>query len=163
MERTCVVEDVGTRRDYTMNEEMIGYCGYSCHVCAARSDDPAVRQKLVDGWRRIFGHQQYTAENVKCDGCLNDGRLADKECKARPCAIERGVKNCAYCQDFACDKVRHLLGSQEGMMIFCRPQSGAVTKEEYDLCMRQFVSMPNIVKILVKAGKISEWVLENQD
>ena len=53
-----------------MKEEMIGYCGYSCHLCSARSDDPAVRQKLVDGWRRIFGHQQYTAENVKCDGCL---------------------------------------------------------------------------------------------
>ena len=22
--------------------EMIGYCGYNCHLCAARSDDPAV-------------------------------------------------------------------------------------------------------------------------
>ncbi|MBN1661513.1 MAG: hypothetical protein JXA93_24180 [Anaerolineae bacterium] len=24
--------------------EVIGYCGYNCHLCAARSDDPAVRQ-----------------------------------------------------------------------------------------------------------------------
>jgi len=23
--------------------KMIGYCGYNCHSCAARSDDPAVR------------------------------------------------------------------------------------------------------------------------
>jgi len=31
--------------------QMIGYCGYNCHLCATRSDDPAVRQKLVHGWR----------------------------------------------------------------------------------------------------------------
>jgi hypothetical protein len=57
-------------------EEMIGYCGYNCHLCAARSDDPAVRQELVDGWRKYFGHEAYTAENVRCDGCLADGRVA---------------------------------------------------------------------------------------
>lgn len=145
-----------------MTEEMIGYCGYNCHLCAARSDDPVVRQRLVDGWRRIFGHQQYTAENVKCDGCLSDGRIADKECKVKPCAIERGVKNCAYCEDFVCDKVEHLLSSRDGLLIFCRPETGAVTKEEYNLCMRQFESMPNLVEMLVEAGKLSEWVLQSQ-
>ncbi|MGD2252556.1 MAG: DUF3795 domain-containing protein [Anaerolineales bacterium] len=139
---------------------MIGYCGYRCHLCAARSDDPAIRQQLVDGWRRIFGHQLYTAENVRCDGCLNDGRLADKNCRARPCAIERGVRNCAYCDDFVCDKVRHLLGSREGMLIFSHQQAGLVTEEEYELCMRQFESMPNIVEMLVDAGKLEEWVKE---
>jgi tRNA U38,U39,U40 pseudouridine synthase TruA len=40
-------------------DEMIGYCGYNCHLCAARSDDPAVRQRLVDGWRKLFGHEDY--------------------------------------------------------------------------------------------------------
>ncbi len=143
-------------------EEMIGYCGYSCHLCAARSDDPQVRQRLVDGWRRIFGHQQYTAENVRCDGCLGEGRLADVKCRARPCAIERGLSSCALCDEFACDKVRHLLGSREGMLIFCRPETDPVTREEYDLCVRQFVSMPNLVKIMAEAGKLSDWVLTNQ-
>ena len=146
-----------------MSEEMIGYCGYNCHLCAARSDDPEVRQRLVDGWRRIFGHQQYTAENVKCDGCLSDGSLADKQCKARPCAIERGVKNCAYCEDFVCEKVGHLISGREGLLIFCRPKSVTVTQEEYDLCMRQFDSMPNLVKMLAEAGKLSEWVLPRHD
>ncbi len=45
-------------------KEMIGYCGYNCHLCAARSNDPVLRQKMVDGWKRILGHQNYTAENV---------------------------------------------------------------------------------------------------
>ncbi len=37
--------------------EMIGYCGYNCHLCAARSDDPVGRQELVDRWRKAFGHE----------------------------------------------------------------------------------------------------------
>jgi hypothetical protein len=139
-------------------EEMIGYCGYSCHLCAARSDDPAVRQKLVDGWRKIFGHQMYTAENVKCDGCLSNGRLADKQCKARPCAIERGMENCAYCDEFVCDKVKNLLAGREAMLVFYQSRLALLTEEEYRLCMRQFESMPNLVKLLVKAGKLPSWV-----
>lgn len=141
-----------------MKDTMIGYCGYNCHLCAARSDDPAIRGKLVDAWRRIFGHEQYTAENVRCDGCLSNGRLADTACKARPCAIERGVKNCAYCEESPCDKVVHLLGSREGLLIFCRPKREQVTQEEHELCMRQFESMPNIVRMLVDAGKLAPWV-----
>lgn len=143
-----------------MTEKMIGYCGYNCHLCAARSDDPAVRQQLVDGWRRIFGHQMYTVENVRCDGCLSDGRLADKQCKARPCAIERGLQSCAFCEDFICDKIKHLLASREGLLIYCRPETGLVTEEEYNLCMRQFESMPNLLVMLAEAGKLQDWVLE---
>lgn len=143
-------------------DEMIGYCGYSCHRCAARSDDPAVRQKMVDGWRKIFGHENYTAENVRCDGCRGNGRLADKECKARPCAIERGVESCACCDEFICDKVRHLLGSREGMLTFMHHKLSSVTEEEYDLCARQFAdSMPNLIKVLVDVEKLPAWVLED--
>lgn len=138
--------------------EMIGYCGYNCDLCAARSDDLAVRQRLVDGWRKIFGHQNYTAENVRCDGCLSDGRLADKNCKVRPCAIERGVDSCAYCDEFVCDKLRNLLASRDGMLIFHYPQTASVSKEEYNLCMRQFESMPRLIRMLAKAGKMASWV-----
>lgn len=143
--------------------EMIGYCGYSCHLCAARSDDPAVRQKLVDGWKKIFGHEHYTAENVKCDGCPADGKVADQKCEARPCAKEKGVANCAYCDEFPCDKMKHLVASRDGMLIFCRPKTSSVTEEEYNLCMRQFDSMPNLVRILASAGKLSPWLTDRPE
>jgi Protein of unknown function (DUF3795) len=138
-------------------EPMIGYCGYNCHLCAARSDDTEVRQKLVDGWRRIFGHKHYTAENVHCDGCRNDGKLADKNCEARPCAREKQLSNCAQCDEFPCKKVAHLLASRDGLLIFCRPPDGHVSREEYQLCMQQFDSMPNIRKSLAEAGKLAAW------
>ena len=133
------------------DEKMIGYCGYNCHMCAARSDDPAVRQKLVDGWRKLFGHEMYTAENVKCDGCPSDGKVADTVCEARPCAQAKGVDSCARCGDFMCDKMSGLVG-------WGFPPSGKFTAEEYNLCMRQFVSMPNLLRILSEDGKLPEWM-----
>ncbi len=139
-------------------DEHIGYCGYDCGSCAARSDDPAVRQRLVDGWRRYFGHQHYTAENVRCDGCRADGRLADKSCKARPCAVERGVESCALCDDFPCDKVRPLFATREGMLVFTYPATAGITREEYDLCLRQFESLPRLVRLLAEAGKLPGWL-----
>jgi hypothetical protein len=138
-------------------EEMLGYCGYNCHLCAARSDDPEVRQKLVDGWRKFFGHENYTAENVRCDGCRADGRLADKECKARPCAREKSVESCAYCDEFPCDKLRPLMATREGMLIHCYPKTASITDDEYDLCMRQFESMPNLLRLLVETGKLPSY------
>ena len=140
---------------------MIGYCGYNCHLCAARSDDPAVRQKLVDGWRKFFGHENYTVENVKCDGCLSDGRVADQVCKARPCAKQKGVESCAHCDEFPCDKMKHLMASRDGMLIWCYPRTADVTEKEYNLCMRQFDSMPNLVRMLASSGKLPEWVTDH--
>jgi hypothetical protein len=140
--------------------EMIGYCGYRCDLCAARSADPVIRQKLVDGWRKIFGHQNYTAENVQCDGCKSDGKLADKTCQARPCASMRGLDSCAACDEFACDKVRHLIASRDGMLVFSKGALATLTKEEYNLCMRQFDSLPVLLAKQVEIGKAPNWVME---
>jgi hypothetical protein len=129
------------------NRRMIGYCGNNCHLCVARSEDPVVRQKLVDGWRKFFGHEMYTAENVKCDGWPTDGEVADKQCKARPCAKKKGIKSCALCDGFPCDKLKPLI----------QPYFFA-NKEEYILCMRQFHGAPNLIKILTKKGKKPQWL-----
>jgi hypothetical protein len=141
-------------------DEMIGYCGYNCHLCAARSDDPAVRQKLVDGWRKLFGHEHYTAENVRCGGCRSDGPIADQQCKARPCAMEKGVESCADCDEFPCKKLGPLMGSRDGMLLFCHPRTASLTEEEYNLCMRQFDSMPNLVQRMVETGRLPSWLQE---
>ena len=95
---------------------ILNYCGYRCDLYAARSDDPAVRQKMVDGWRKYLGHEHYTAEIVRCDGCRSKGRVADQACQARPCAMERQVESCAYCDDFVCRKAGHLTSERLGML-----------------------------------------------
>lgn len=142
-------------------EENIGFCGYNCHLCAARSDDRAERQKLVDGWKRIFGHQVYTADNVRCDGCRAGKRLADKQCKARPCAVERKVESCADCSEFPCDRVRNLLGDRNGLLIHCC-RDKKVTEEEYNRCCRQFEGMPNLVRRMAERGRLDRAFVEGR-
>ena len=129
--------------------DMLARCGYRCDICAARSEDPEVRHELVDGWRKYFGHQNYTAENVQCDGCLNDGRLADKTCPVRLCVIEKGIENCAYCDEFPCDKLAPLLSSREELISL----HGDVSEDDYNLCMRMFASKPRLMRIRKALGK----------
>ena len=97
-------------------------------------------------------------DNVRCDGCKGDGRLADKQCRARPCAVERGVESCAQCDDFVCDKVRILLGSRETMLINRHKNLTDLTEDEYDLCMTQFDALPGLITQLMKAGKLPGWL-----
>jgi hypothetical protein len=141
-----------------LEEKMIGYCGVNCHLCAARSDDIAVRQKLVDGWRKFFGHEMYTAENVKCDGCLGDGKIADPLCKIRPCALEKKIQGFAYCDDLPCEKIERFIMHRYGFMLFWRKKMSTMSEEEYRLCIRQFDNLKNLTFMLVDAGKLPEWV-----
>jgi len=77
-------------------------------------------RRAVGTSRRSTEACRWVAENIHCDGCRAGGRIADKECKARQCAIDRGVNSYAECEDFVCEKVGHLLASREGLLIFCR-------------------------------------------
>ncbi len=142
-------------------EKMIGYCGYNCHLCAARSDDISVRQKMVDAWKKYLGHENYTAENVACEGCKSKGnKIADKQCKARPCARDKGLDSCAQCDDFPCDKVKHLFSTPIGMLTYRAPKFKDITEEEFNFCVQQWNSMPNLVKILIKEGKLPSFILD---
>ena len=141
-------------------DKMIGYCGYNCHLCAARSNDINVRKKLVDAWQKYLGHQHYTAENVACEGCKSEGdKIADKQCKARPCAREKGFESCAQCDEFPCKKMSHLMGSTVGLLTYLAPKLKDITEEEFNLCIQQWNSMPNLIERLVEEGKLPSFVL----
>lgn len=141
-------------------DKMIGYCGYNCYLCAARSDDINIRQKMVDAWRKYLGHEIYTAENVACDGCKSKGdKIADKNCKARPCARDKGLESCAQCDDFPCDKVKHLIATSLGLLTYRAPLFKNLTEDEFNLSIQQWNSMPNLIKILVNEGKLPSFIL----
>jgi hypothetical protein len=129
--------------------KMISRCGYRCDLCAARSDDAVLRQKLVDGWRKYLGHTEYTAENVRCDGCLEDGRLADKSCPIRPCTIEKGVENCAFCDEYPCDILKDFAGRREDFL----KRFPDISDDDYNLCLRQFESIPELIALRKAMGE----------
>ena len=148
-----------------MNKEMIGYCGYNCSKCAARSDDKERRSAMVNVWKKYFGHTAYTEDNMPisepCPGCKSDGKVADKQCQARQCAKGKKFDSRTECDEFPCKKVAPLLASAEGMFIFAVNRKGGITEEEFLLGMNQFCSMENVLDQLIDSGNIPELVRKN--
>jgi hypothetical protein len=88
-------------------------CGYRCDLCLAYKPNveanPANRQILSDGWHQYFGFR-LPPEEIYCDGCMADNpKLIDQSCPVRPCVIEKGLENCAQCEQYVCEKLTERL------------------------------------------------------
>jgi len=87
---------------------LLAKCGFRCDLCPAytgniKNDED--RSAVSRGWERLFGFD-IPPDKVECVGCQNEGRHADTECPVRPCALEKGIENCALCDSFACDALK---------------------------------------------------------
>ena len=97
------------------DEPIIGYCGLICTECpaylATQADDDELRQKTSEEWAKMYG-ADIKPENINCTGCNTEGiKFAHcAKCEMRACGIEKGVKNCGHCDDYACDKVEEFFG-----------------------------------------------------
>jgi Zn-finger protein len=118
-----------------MMEEMIARCGFQCHLCPAfreNNKSPADQVRVAAGWSKYFG-LDVPPEKIRCNGCLpNDSGgfdFPDKNCSIRPCVIERGLENCAYCENYPCGKLEErMTGVEEVAKRFL----GVISQEEYD-------------------------------
>lgn len=92
-------------------EKMTAFCGLVCNECVAylvtQEDDDEKRAEVAKIWS-----EQYKVElkpsDINCDGCLSDStRLVGHchVCEIRKCGNQKGVQNCAYCDDYACEKL----------------------------------------------------------
>jgi hypothetical protein len=58
------------------------------------------------------------AEDVTdCDGCKTEGgRLfsASRKCEIRKCAGQKGIENCAHCDDYPCEALEKLFTTDVG-------------------------------------------------
>ncbi|MGD2251939.1 MAG: DUF3795 domain-containing protein [Anaerolineales bacterium] len=96
--------------------EMIAYCGLKCHQCPAllamKTDDDALRAETAATWSKEFG-EPFKAEDINCVGCLEEkgvhiGHCA--VCDIRQCGKAKGVANCGFCEDYACEKLSKFFG-----------------------------------------------------
>ncbi len=92
-------------------DKMIAFCGIVCTECpaflATQKDDDNERMKVAELWSKEY-KTEIKPQDINCDGCLSeDGRLFShpRVCEIRKCGQERNVKNCAYCDDYACEKL----------------------------------------------------------
>lgn len=99
-------------------DRIVAYCGLVCSDCkgyiATQANDLAALEALAVEAREQDGVANATAESVVCDGCLSEeGRKIGycAECDIRACGVEKGVANCAHCDDYAsCEKLQGFFG-----------------------------------------------------
>lgn len=91
--------------------DMTACCGLVCSGCdafiATSSDDDAKRAEVAELWSKQYG-QEVKAEDVNCDGCTSDSERLFSHCSVceiRKCAREKAVANCAYCDEYVCEKL----------------------------------------------------------
>ncbi len=90
--------------------KMIAYCGLDCSNCptflATQNDDDVAREKTAALYAEKFG-LNLPKEEINCDGCLSaSGKKIGycRVCEIRSCCLERGLENCAHCEQ-PCEKL----------------------------------------------------------
>jgi len=120
-------------------EPILTRCGYRCDLCLAYrpnvEKDPASTQKLSDGWHKYFGFR-IPPEKILCDGCMAENpKLIDSSCPVRPCVIERGLENCAQCDEYICEKLRERIVTYEQV----RDRVGVeIAEDDYNCFIRPY-------------------------
>ena len=92
-------------------EKMIAFCGTVCTECpaflATKRDDDNERGKIAESWSKQY-NADIKPEDINCEGCLSEGRKIFgycNVCEIRKCGQEKGLKNCAYCGEYICEKL----------------------------------------------------------
>ena len=91
--------------------KMLSYCGINCAECpaylATQKNDAEEIKKIAKEWSSDA--MKFVPEELYCDGCINDGKLVRwaPKCDIRICCREIGLKNCGYCDDYICDKLKN--------------------------------------------------------
>jgi hypothetical protein len=98
-------------------ETMIAYCGLICDSCPIhlatleqdKSHHQKMRESIAELCSKNYGMNLQIEDITDCDGCRTDtGRLFSGclNCEVRKCASQKNIESCAYCSDYACEKLK---------------------------------------------------------
>ncbi|MFC2077807.1 DUF3795 domain-containing protein [Candidatus Bipolaricaulota bacterium] len=96
---------------------MLGYCGIDCAACPAYRGTVTTNPELLEKAAGEYEAGAFSAEEWVCLGCTpaDQGFLATycAKCKIRACAVEKGVQNCAACDEYdSCSKMQAFLETE---------------------------------------------------
>jgi len=95
----------------------LAYCGLVCEKCpiylATREQDKdkqyKMRADIAQEIKRHYGRESRPEDIGDCDGCKAEtGRLFSTSCDIRNCAVQKGIENCAYCDNYPCELLEKL-------------------------------------------------------
>ena len=91
--------------------QMTAFCGLICSECGAfvatQNNDDKKRAEVAQLWSQQYNVEMKPAD-INCDGCTSDSdRLIGhcRVCEIRKCGKQKSVVNCAYCDEYACEKL----------------------------------------------------------
>lgn len=125
--------------------EVLSRCGYRCDLCPAYEPNIkslADKQRVSAGWLKYFGFDT-PPEEIGCVGCLNEGKQAYASCPVRPCVLEKGLENCAFCSEFGCDKLLPIMEFSEKLT----ENFKNMPKEDYELFVRPYEGKERLLRI----------------
>jgi hypothetical protein len=92
-------------------DRMIAYCGIVCTECpafiATQENDDTKRKKVAEMWSKQY-KMEVKPEDINCDGCTSGSKRMlgyCSVCEIRKCGQGKGVENCAYCDEYGCEKL----------------------------------------------------------
>lgn len=94
---------------------MVSFCGLDCSTCpafvATKEENEEFKIKTAKAWSKTY-KADIKPEDILCYGCheTDSEKLFShcKVCEIRRCGIAKEVKNCAFCDDYICEKLATL-------------------------------------------------------
>ena len=90
---------------------MIAFCGLVCNECpafiATKENDNVRRKETAEEWSKQF-NTSIKPEDINCEGCVSNSEVLfshPRVCEIRKCGQEKGIVNCAHCDEYACDRL----------------------------------------------------------
>jgi hypothetical protein len=133
-------------------EEIQTLCGYRCDLCQfyiKNIESQKDKERVSQEFNRIFGYN-VQPEDVECVGCKNEGKHADPDCPVRPCALEKGVENCAHCSEFICDRLKERINFTEE---FLRDNKKPLSDKDFQSYIKPYQSKERMLKINKEVNK----------
>jgi hypothetical protein len=139
--------------------DIIGRCGFRCSRCLIYKDNlkgEPDRRRFRDGLLKYYG-DKLTLEECYCDGCLagdseNPIRI-NKECKIRPCVLEKGLENCAYCERYPCEILEPKMIDYRKVM---ERYGAPLPQEDYELFVEPYENRQTLDELRDKRGGVKK-------
>ncbi len=102
---------------------MIAFCGLVCSECpafiATKEDDDNKRKETAEEWSKQF-NTSIKPEDINCEGCVSNSEVLfshPRLCEIRKCGQEKGITNCAHCDEYACDRLNDFFKGVPGAKV----------------------------------------------
>jgi len=131
--------------------EILARCGYRCDLCpafTANIHSAEDKQKVSDGWFKYFGFR-IEPEKISCEGCIDDNKTLDTECPIYPCVTQNNLKNCGYCREMPCAKLKTRMDFFEERHL----DLSQIPPKEYNAFIRPYMSKDRLREIFSQIMK----------